>query len=186
MPGCGWSLPVKVWPSGADWIILSFAKRSAAGGTMDKPAGGGLFLEIEGARAKGFGFSIPLADSGGPSPLADLSSLDSMIDRCWSLTEILLCNCSLMVGSCVWKPGDRQASPTSCIEAPADGLELSGAGMAVVVFKSSFLGLWRAFGAREGDEGGSFFTIILGFVLVRDLVMSAWYSPMRTWLESLR
>lgn len=157
-------------------MTLSFAKRSAAGGTMDKPAGGGRFLEVEGARAKGFGFSIPRADSGGPSPLADLRSLDSMIDRCWSLTEILLCSCSLIVGSCVWKPGDKHANPTSCIEALPDGLELRGAGMAVVVFKSSFLGLCRAFGAREGDEGGSFLTIILGFVLFRDLKMSAFCS----------
>lgn len=152
-------------------MTLSFAKRSAAGGTIDKPAGGGRFLDIEGPRAKGFGFSMALADSDVPSPFADLSNLDSIIDRCWSLTEMLLCNCSLIVGSWVWKPGDRHAIPTSCIEAPADGLELSGAGTFVVVFKSSFLGLWRAFGAREGEDGGSFFTIIFGFVLFRALVL---------------
>ncbi len=33
---------------------------------------------------------------------------------------------------------------------------------AVFVFKSSFRGLCRELVGKEGDEGGSFFTIILG------------------------
>jgi len=42
--------------------------------------------------------------------------------------------------------------------------------MAVVVFKSSFLGLCRPFGAMDGEDGGSFLTIIFGLPLLRDLL----------------
>lgn len=63
-------------------MTLSFAKRSAAGGTMDRPAGGGRFLDADGPRANGLGLSMGLADSDTPSPLADFRSLDSIIDRC--------------------------------------------------------------------------------------------------------
>lgn len=56
------------------------------------------------------------------------------------------------------------------MEVPADGLELSGAAMAVVVFKSSFLGRCLPFGPRDGEEGGSFLTIILGLPLLRELL----------------
>lgn len=38
----------------------------------------------------------------------------SMICLCRSLTSKLLCSCSRMVGSWVWKPGERQARPMSC------------------------------------------------------------------------
>lgn len=73
-----------------------------------------------------------------------------------------------MVGSWVWNPGDKQASPTSCMLAPAEGLELSGAGTFVVVFKSSRRGRWRPLAASDGEEGGSFFTIIFGFAWLRE------------------
>lgn len=92
---------------------------------------------------------------------------------------MLRCSCSLIVGSCVWKPGDRQANPTSCIDVPADGRELKGAGMDVlVVVKSSLLGRGREFEVIEGDEGGSFLTITFAFpilwnrMLVKTLMMN--------------
>lgn len=83
-----------------------------------------------------------------------------------------------MVGSCVWKPGDKQANPTSCIPMPSlavmgvrEGRELSGAGMEdVFVFRSSLRGRCLELPGNEGDEGGSFLTVILGgFVLLPDL-----------------
>ena len=82
MCGGGWSRPVNVPPRGADWITRSLAKRSAFGGTIDRPEGGGLFLLVGGPLWNGFGFSTALADSGTPSPFADFNSLCSIIDRC--------------------------------------------------------------------------------------------------------
>ena len=78
--------------------------------------------------------------------------------------------CSRMVGSWVWKPGERTAIPASCIAIPslavsgvADGLDESPAGAAaMLVDRSSFRGRCRELFGREGEEGGSFFTIILG------------------------
>jgi hypothetical protein len=89
-----------------------------------------------------------------------------MIDRCWSRTEILRCSCSLIVGSCVWKPGDKHARPTSCItklSLPVNGVtesrELTAGGADVVlVFKSSFRGRCLELLCRDGDGGGSFLT----------------------------
>lgn len=43
----------------------------------------------------------------------------------------------------------------------------------MVVFRSSLRGLCRPLGPSEGEEGGSFLTMILGFPLLRDLVWSA-------------
>lgn len=45
--------------------------------------------------------------------------------------------------------------------------------MFVVVFRSSLRGLCRPFGPSEGEEGGSFLTMILGLPLLRPLVWSA-------------
>lgn len=55
------------------------------------------------------------------------------------------------------------------MDVPAEGLELRGAGMFVVVFKSNFRGLCRACGPVEGDDGGSFFTTIFGLPKFREL-----------------
>lgn len=66
---------------------------------MDRP-GGGLFFVPEFDRPNGLDESGAL-ELSGPSPFADFSSRDSMIDLCWSRTEILRCNCSLIVGSWV-------------------------------------------------------------------------------------
>jgi hypothetical protein len=108
----------------------------------------------------------------GPSPLADFNSLDSMIDRCCSRTDRLRCICSRMVGSWVWKPGERTAIPASCMPIPslavsgvADGLDESpvpGVAAAMLVERSSLRGRCRELFGRDGDEGGSFFTTILG------------------------
>lgn len=111
--GCGLFMPVKVWPRGADWITLSFAKCSWLGATIDSP-GGALFLRdmpgVLAAKAPDPSLSL----SAGPSPFADCCcSRASMRCLCCSRTDMLLCTCSFMVGSWVMKPGDRQAKPTS-------------------------------------------------------------------------
>lgn len=80
-------------------MTLSWANCSAEGGTIDKP-GGGRFFEVGGPLPKGLGLSTAL-DVSGWSPFADFKRRDSMIERCWSRTDMLLCNCSLIVGSCV-------------------------------------------------------------------------------------
>lgn len=132
--------------------------------------GGGLFLrELVGVsmlRWNGF-WSWRGSSSWGPLPPCFWRC--SMICLCLSLTSMLLCSCSLMVGSWVWKPGDRQASPTSCMIV-ALSLELMGAAGRAVrapeewtmlwLERSSRRGLWREV-VRSGDEG-SFLTTILG------------------------
>lgn len=88
--------PVNVLLRGADCTTLSFANCDAEGGTMERPGGGRFLLNF--SEPKGL-------DSGSfeslPSPLADFCSLDSMMDRCWSRTAMLRCNCSCRPGSCV-------------------------------------------------------------------------------------
>jgi hypothetical protein len=62
----------------------------------------------------GPGMEPSLALSEGASPgFAVCCSLDSISWRCCSRTEMLRCSCSLIVGSWVTNPGDRQANPTS-------------------------------------------------------------------------
>lgn len=94
--GVGLCRPVNVWLSGADWTTRSFANWEAEGGTIDSPAG--RFFEVVGVfESKRFdsdGFT-----PSGPSPFAVFCNRDSIIDLCWSRTEILRCNCSLIVGS---------------------------------------------------------------------------------------
>lgn len=129
--------------------------------------GGALFrLDIPGVLAANWlrgSLSLPFS---GPSPLADCCcNLASMILRCCSLTVILCCRCSFMTGSCVTKPGDKQANPTSWIPSPSLAPNAGRAVAApepVIVFldKSNFRGRCRVVG-RTGDPG-SFFTIILG------------------------
>lgn len=58
------------------------------------------------------------------------------------------------------------------MDVPAEGRELRGAGIFVVVFKSNLRGRCRAFGPIEGEEGGSFFTTIFGFAWFRELLAS--------------
>ena len=109
--------------------MRSFANRSAAGGTIESP-GGGRFLVLGG------GAFPELSESdleiSAASPLADFKSRCSMMFRCCSRTDKLLCSCSRIVGSSVWIPGERQANPTSCmavresraVKGVAEGLEL--------------------------------------------------------------
>lgn len=71
-----------------------------------------------------------------------------------------------MVGSCVWKPGDRHATPRSWIASPVESLAVRGAGRAVWgprpvapwTDKSSRLG--RGFADGLGDAGGSFLIFV--------------------------
>jgi hypothetical protein len=148
-------------------MTLSFANCSCEGATIMRP-GGAFLLVVAGVfMPPGPASSLSLALSIGASPgFAVCSNLDSMICLCCSRTEILRCNCSLIVGSCVTNPGERQAKPTSWIPSPLS-LEVSGCprdpnGFELDEFldKSNLRGLCRGVG-RSGEEG-SFFTIILG------------------------
>ena len=160
-------------------MTLSLANCSWEGGTIDKPFGG-LFLEVEGVFMPApNGLSEVLRLPSGSVGLAVFCNLDSMICLCWSRTEMLLCNCCCIVGSCVWKPGERHARPTSCITSPELSLAVKGAeGLAdcaawfcdVLDDRSSLRGLWREVAGTSGEDGGSFFTTILGGAW-RDLYM---------------
>ena len=85
---------------------------------------------------------------------------------------MLRCSCSLILGSCVWKPGEIHARPTSCITRPLlpvrgviDGRGVMAGGPAVVlVCRSSFRGRCFAVLPTVGEDGGSFLTI--GFTRV--------------------
>jgi hypothetical protein len=150
-------------------MTRSFANCSAEGGTIDKPGGGRFLDEDPDGLPKALLISADFCPSG-PSPLAVFNSLDSMIDLCCSRTDKLRCMCSRMVGSWVWKPGERTAIPASCIPIPslavsgvADGLDESPAeAAAMFVERSSLRGRCRELFGRDGDAGGSFFTMILG------------------------
>lgn len=139
--GCGLCLPVKVWPSGADWITRSFANCSCDGATMLRPGGGPRLRAKPGV----FAVNWPPSLSAGPSPLADCCcNLCSIICLWCSLTLMLRCSCSFMTGSWVTKPGDRQARPTSWMPRPSlavRGRPVAGETMFVVFLeRSSFLG----------------------------------------------
>lgn len=177
--GCGWCLPGKLWCIGADWMTLSSANCSWDGATMLRP-GGAFLLEVPGVFAGNPPNSLSLALSIGASPgLADCCNRDSMICLCCSRTDKLRCNCSRIVGSCVTKPGERHANPTSWIPSPllsaplpvnwlADGLPVPGLALEVFFVRSSFRGLWREDAVISGEDG-SFLTIILGGAPFRDL-----------------
>lgn len=133
---------------------------------MERP-GGALFLrDIPGVLGK------PILDSLS-SPFEDCwCSLDSIMCRCCSRTEMLRWSCSFITGSWVTKPGDRQAIPTSWIPKPSravSGRADPGWFDLVFVFldRSSLRGLGRVLDIT--GEAGSFFTIILGGAPFRGL-----------------
>lgn len=114
-----------------------------------------------------------LLDSGFPSsiPLVGPPCLwrrCSIIDRCWSRTEILLASCSRIAGSWVVNPGDKQAIPTSCMRwlppaVSAPPVVLGACPTPAVLLRLSFGGRCRADGGPEAmGEAGSFLTTILG------------------------
>lgn len=108
--------PVKVWLIGADCTTRSWANCWAVGGAMDRPGGGPFRREVCGVfigRPKALVSPCRGTSSSGPGPLPPRFWRSSMICRCLSLTSRLRWSCSRMVGSCVWKPGDRHARPTS-------------------------------------------------------------------------
>lgn len=118
--------PVKDWLMGADCTTLSLANCWCDGGAMESPGGGPFLRDVVGVlidRPKGFISPWRPASSSTPAPLPCFWRA-SIICLCLSLTSILLCSCSRMVGSWVWKPGDRQARPTSWMLALS--LELIG------------------------------------------------------------
>lgn len=93
--------------------------------------------------------------------------LASISCRCWSLTLRLRCSCSLSVGSCVWKPGERHATPRSLMASPADSFDAMGAPAVcgpreaeLLADRSSRRGRGRDV-AAVGDAG-SFLTLIFG------------------------
>ena len=61
----------------------------------------------------GVSFSFVAVSTGASPGLAVCCNRISIRCLCCSRTERLRCNCSRMFGSCVTKPGERQASPTS-------------------------------------------------------------------------
>ncbi len=115
-----------------------------------------------------------------PSPLADCCCRRaSIMCRCCSRTLMLRCSCSFMAGSCVTKPGERHARPTSWMPRPS--LAVRGRAVpGVVEFaappldKSSLLGRCRGVGS---GEPGSFFTMIFGGGAARrDLDRQDWLA----------
>lgn len=163
--------PVKDWLMGADWMTRSLANWECEGGAMVRPGGGPFLLGVFSGRPKGLMSCWRASSSRGP-PLGPPFWRASMICLCLSRTSMLLCSCSRIEGSFVWKPGDRQAMPMST---PVDRL----AGRAVrapeawttwELARLRRLGRWRELG-MSGDEG-SFFTTILG-AGPRDLVEEA-------------
>jgi hypothetical protein len=67
---------------------------------MDKPGGGRFFDAVTGCLLP---FAVvgvsPILGVSEGSPLAERRRRDSMMERCCSLTDILRCSCSRMVGS---------------------------------------------------------------------------------------
>ena len=154
-------------------MTLSFANCWCGGGTIVKLDGGPLrradpgglsLLEFRSPRAEAgpSSLSLPLLPS---SPgLACRFSRDSIIERCWSRTDILLCSCSRMAGSWVENPGERHAIPTSCMR-PRSVVRTPVRGVFPLVdvelfFASESLG-GRCLAVVGGSgEVGSFFTTI--------------------------
>lgn len=162
-------------------MTLSCWNCSAEGALIDKPGGGPFLREVVGVRVctpKRVVSCVLAPPSVFSTELLGLTPfcLASMICLCWSRTSRLLCSCSRMAGSCVWKPGDRQARPTSWIARPAESRAVRGAdGRAVcgprapgvLEERSSLLGRGRA-DCMLG-EPGSFLTLIIGGSVLRCL-----------------
>jgi hypothetical protein len=163
-------------------MTLSCAKCSADGALMDRPGGGPFLRDVVGVRVctpKRVVSCVLAPPSLFSCELPGLTPfcLASIICLCWSRTSRLLCSCSRMAGSCVWKPGDKQARPTSWIARPAESLAVRGAdGRAVwgprapgvLEERSSLLGRGRA-DCILGDPG-SFLTLIIGGSVLRCLL----------------
>ena len=92
----------------------------------------------------------------------------SMICLCLSLTSRLRWSCSRIVGSWVWKPGERQARPMSC--SPAAGRAVRAPDEWTILWLERFRrwGRWRVVVGISG-EAGSVLTTILGAAGPRDL-----------------
>ena len=162
-------------------MTLSCWNCSAEGALIDRPGGGPFRREVVGVRVctpKRVVSCVLAPPSVFSTELLGLTPfcLASMICLCWSRTSRLLCSCSRMAGSCVWKPGDRQARPTSWIARPAESRAVRGAdGRAVcgprapgvLEERSSLLGRGRA-DCMLG-EPGSFLTLIIGGRVLRCL-----------------
>lgn len=162
-------------------MTLSCWNCSAEGALIDRPGGGPFRRDVVGVRVctpKRVVSCVLAPPSVFSTELLGLTPfcLASMICLCWSRTSRLLCSCSRMAGSCVWKPGDRQARPTSWIARPAESRAVRGAdGRAVcgprapgvLDERSSLLGRGRA-DCMLG-EPGSFLTLIIGGSVLRCL-----------------
>lgn len=162
-------------------MTLSFAKCAADGALIDRPGGGPFRRDVCGVRVctpnsvVSCTLALPSASSCELPGLVPFCRA-SMIIRCWSRTFRLRCSCSRNAGSCVWKPGDKHARPTSWIARPAESRAVSGAdGRAVcgprapgvLDDRSSRFGLGRAVDIL-GDPG-SFLTLIMGGGPLRSL-----------------
>lgn len=140
--------------------MRSLANCEADGGTIESPGGGLRFKEpgLDGPNRLESEGAIAPSDA---SSLPGLFSRASIIDLCWSRTLRLLCSCSLIIGSCVWNPGDKQASPTSFIFTPSRAvigpLGPRTDSLSEETDNSNLRG--RGFDCTVGDAGGSFFTV---------------------------
>lgn len=113
-------------------MTRSWANWVAEGALIDRPGGGPFLFDVVGVRTcmpKGAP-SCVLAPSlcSWELPGFPPFCLASMICLCCSRTSRLRCNWDRILGSFVWKPGDRHARPTSCMASPADSLaDVNGA-----------------------------------------------------------
>jgi hypothetical protein len=162
-------------------MTRSLANCSADGAAIDSPGGGPFLREV-------MGVFVGLSNTLSASPLPPVFPfcLFSINLLCCSLMFIALSICSLIVGSCVLKPGERHATPTSCRRSPALSLDVSGpadgraesapAGAPFDMLeleRLSRLGRCRPVG-RSGDVG-SFLTMTFGTcaALLRQYKVSA-------------
>lgn len=128
---------------------------------MVRPGGGPFLLGVFNGRPNGFVSCWRVSSSMGV-PLEPPFWRASMICLCLSLTSMLLCSCSRIEGSLVWKPGDRQAMPMSTpVERPAGrAVRAPDEWTTWALARLRRLGRCRELG-MSGDEG-SFLTTILG------------------------
>jgi hypothetical protein len=139
---------------------------------MERPGGGPFLRDVCGVlmgrpKAPVVSPCRGVLSSSGAGPFPPCFWRASIICLCRSLTSRLRWSCSRMVGSCVWKPGERQAMPMSkrfalpwpegrAVRAPEEWTMLW-------LERFSRCGRWRVVVVEDmSGEAGSFLTTILG------------------------
>jgi hypothetical protein len=136
---------------------------------MERPGGGPFRREVCGVlmgRPNAPVSPCRGASSSGPGPLPPCFWRASMICLWRSRTSRLRCSCSRIVGSWVWKPGDRQARPMSrrfALPWP-DGRAVSAPDECTMLWLLERFRRWGRCRVVVGISGelGSFLTTILG------------------------